>query len=171
MMEFIDVSTIVLFLIALGLALYCVRQRPHVVKQGVTLSAERFIAVLPRMGLAILAAGFVSKLVPSGPIAHHIGPDSGFYGILLASVIGAFIPSGPSVSFPVVVVLLQAGAGFTQVVAFLTAWSIVAIHRMLIYELPLMGWRFSLVRVLSALPLAPLSGLLAEGLIQIYPLT
>jgi hypothetical protein len=34
-----------------------------------------------------------------------------------------------------------------------------------------MGWRFSLVRVLSALPLAPLSGLLAEGLIQIYPLT
>lgn len=170
MMDYIDVSTIVLFLIALGLALYSVRQRPHVVKQGVSMSVERFLAVLPRMGLAILAAGFVSKLVPSGPIAHHIGPDSGFYGILLASAIGAFIPSGPSVSFPVVVVLMQAGAGFPQVVAFLTAWSIVAIHRMLIYEIPLMGWRFSLVRVLSALPLAPLSGLLAEGLVRIYPL-
>ena len=171
MMEFIDVSTIVLFLIALCLALFSVRRSPHVVKQGVTLSVERFLAVLPRMGLDILAAGFVSRIVPSGPIAHHIGPDSGFTGILLASAIGAFIPSGPSVSFPVVVVLLQAGAGFPQVVAFLTAWSIVAIHRMLIYEIPLMGWRFSLVRVLSALPLAPLSGLLAEGLIKIFPLT
>ncbi len=170
MMQFFDISTGILFLIALGLALFSMRRQPHVVKQGVTLSFERFFAVLPRMGLAILAAGFVSKLVPSGPIAHHIGPDSGFYGILLASVIGAFIPSGPSVSFPVVVVLLQAGAGFPQVVAFLSAWSVVALHRMLIYEIPLMGWRFSLVRVLAALPLAPLSGLLAEGLIQIFPL-
>ena len=58
--------------------------------------------------------------------------------VTLASVIGGFIPSGPSVSFPVVVVLLQAGAGFPQVVAFLTAWSIVALHRVLIYEIPLL---------------------------------
>ena len=169
MTQFIDGSTIVLFLIALGLALFALRRQPHIVKQGVTLSVERFFAVLPRMGLAILAAGFVSRIVPSGPIAHHIGPESGFYGILIASAIGAFIPSGPSVSFPVVVVLLQGGAGFPQVVAFLSAWSVVALHRMLIYEIPLMGWRFSLVRVLSALPLAPLSGLLAQGLMQIYP--
>jgi hypothetical protein len=54
-------------------------------------------------------------------------------------------------------------------VAFLSAWSVVAVHRMLIYEIPLMGWRFTLVRVLSALPLAPLSGLLAEGLVQVFP--
>jgi uncharacterized membrane protein YraQ (UPF0718 family) len=151
--------------------LYSVRRSPHVVKQGVTMSVERFVAVLPRMGLAILAAGFVSRIVPSGPIAHHIGPESGFYGILIASVVGAFIPSGPSVSFPVVVVLLQAGAGFPQVVAFLSAWSVVALHRMLIYEIPMMGWRFSMVRVLSALPLAPLSGLLAQGLVAIFPMT
>ena len=112
----------------------------------------------------------MSKLVPSGPIAHHIGPDSGLYGILLASLIGGFIPSGPSVSFPVVVILLQAGAGFPQVVAFLSAWSVVALHRMLIYEIPLMGWRFSLVRVVSALPLAPLSGVLAQIIIDLFPM-
>ena len=166
----LDLSTIVLFLIALGLAMVAARRQPHIVKQGTLMSMERFFAVLPRMGLAILAAGFVSKLVPSGPIAHHIGPDSGLYGILLASLIGGFIPSGPSVSFPVVVILLQAGAGFPQVVAFLSAWSVVALHRMLIYEIPLMGWRFSLVRVVSALPLAPLSGVLAQIIIDLFPM-
>lgn len=164
----LDISTIILFLMALALAMVAARRQPHIVKQGTIMSVERFFAVLPRMALAILAAGFVSKLVPSGPIAHHIGPDSGLYGILLASLIGGFIPSGPSVSFPVVVVLLQAGAGFPQVVAFLTAWSIVALHRVLIYEIPLMGWRFCLVRVLSALPLAPLSGMLAEIIIEFF---
>lgn len=166
----LDISTIILFLMALALAMVAARRQPHIVKQGTIMSVERFFAVLPRMALAILAAGFVSKLVPSGPIAHHIGPDSGLYGILLASLIGGFIPSGPSVSFPVVVVLLQAGAGFPQVVAFLTAWSIVALHRVLIYEIPLMGWRFCLVRVLSALPLAPLSGMLAEIIIEFFPM-
>ena len=166
----LDVSTIILFLIALGLAAFAARRQPHIVKQGTFMSVERFLAVLPRMALAILAAGFVSKLVPSGPIAHHIGPDSGIYGILLASVVGAFIPSGPSVSFPVVVVLLQAGAGFPQVVAFLSAWSVVALHRVLIYEIPLMGWRFSAVRLLAALPLAPLSGVLAQVIIDFFPM-
>ncbi len=165
-----DMSTIVLFILAALLALYALKRSPAVARQGTTLSVERFFAVLPRMGLAILAAGFVSKLVPSEPIAHHIGPDSGIYGILLASLVGCFIPSGPSVSFPVVVVLLQAGAGIPQVIAFLTAWSIVALHRVLIYEIPLMGWRFCLVRVISALPLAPLSGGLADLLIRFFPL-
>lgn len=166
----LDLSTIILFLIALGLAVVAARRQPHIVKQGTVMSVERFFAVLPRMALAILAAGFVSKLVPSGPIAHHIGPESGIYGILLASLIGAFIPSGPSVSFPVVVILLQAGAGFPQVVAFLSAWSVVALHRVLIYEIPLMGWRFVVVRVLASLPLAPLSGVLAQVIIDVFPM-
>jgi hypothetical protein len=56
MMDYLDVSTIILFLIALALALFSMRRSPHVVKQGVSLSVERFLAVLPRMGLAILAA-------------------------------------------------------------------------------------------------------------------
>jgi uncharacterized membrane protein YraQ (UPF0718 family) len=163
-------STLVLFAIALALAGLAARRNPHLVRQGVMLAVERFFAVLPRMALALLTAGFVGKLVPSGPIANHIGPDSGISGILLASLVGGFIPSGPIVSFPVVVVLLQAGAGIPQVVAFLSAWSVVALHRVLIFEIPLMGWRFCAVRLIASAPLAPLSGIFAELLLKVMPL-
>lgn len=166
----LDVSTLVLFGIACALAALAARRSPHLVKQGVGLSIERFLTVLPRIGLALIAAGFIGRLVPSEPIARHIGPESGFYGILLASLVGGFIPSGPIVSFPVVVVLLQAGAGVPQVVAFLSAWSAMALHRVLIFEIPLMGWRFSALRLAASAPLAPLSGLLAEFLLQFIPI-
>ena len=44
------------------------------------------------------------------------------------------------------------------------AWSVFAFHRVLIYEITLMGWRFSAIRLISSLILPPLAGLLAMAL-------
>jgi hypothetical protein len=55
-------------------------------------------------------------------------------------------------------------------VAFLTAWSVFAFHRVLIYEITLMGWRFSAVRLTSSLVLPPLAGFLTAGLISLFAL-
>jgi uncharacterized membrane protein YraQ (UPF0718 family) len=74
------------------------------------------------------------------------------------------VPSGPIVSFPLVVVLWKAGAGLPQLVAFLTAWSVFAFHRVLIYESTLMGWRFVALRLVASLVLPVLAGVLALGL-------
>jgi hypothetical protein len=46
-------------------------------------------------------------------------------------------------------------------VTLLTAWSVFALHRMLIYELPLLGFEFSRVRLLSTLLLPPIAGFAA----------
>jgi uncharacterized membrane protein YraQ (UPF0718 family) len=119
---------------------------------------------MPRIALALMAAGFIGVLVPSEPVARHIGPDSGLLGILIASVVGGFVPGGPILSFPLVVVLYKAGAGIPQLIAFLTAWSVFAFHRVAIYEVNLMGWRFSAVRLISSVVLPPLAGLLAMAL-------
>jgi uncharacterized membrane protein YraQ (UPF0718 family) len=116
------------------------------------------------MGVAILLAGFAAVMIPGEPVAGALGPDSGFVGILVASVAGGFVPSGPIVSFPLVVVLWKAGAGLPQLVAFLTAWSVFAFHRVLIYESTLMGWRFVALRLVASLVLPVLAGILALAL-------
>ena len=155
-------------LIAIVLAIIAARRGQ--LREAVSMSITRFIEVLPRVALALFAAGFVGHLIPSDPIAHVIGSESGWTGIAIASLVGGFIPSGPTVSFPVVVIFAQAGAGFPQVVAFVTAWSVIGVHRMLIYEIPLMGWRFSLVRLVSSLILPFIAGALALAMQSIYPL-
>ena len=43
----------------------------------------------------------------------------------------------------------------------MTAWSVLAIHRTLSFELPLMGSRFVLLRLLVSLPLPLIAGALA----------
>jgi uncharacterized membrane protein YraQ (UPF0718 family) len=127
------------------------RGGPAVARSALATSASRLLAILPRIVVALVAAGFVSKLVPGETVAALLGPDSGWRGVLLASLVGGFVPAGPIVSFPLVVVLAKAGAGLPQLVAFLTAWSVFAFHRVLIYETTLMGWRFSAVRLASSL--------------------
>jgi uncharacterized membrane protein YraQ (UPF0718 family) len=164
------VGTIVIYLLASIVTLLAWRRHDGTLQKGLHLSWNRLFETLPRMALALIAAGFIGKLVPTEPVARVIGPESGFMGILLAAIVGGVIPSGPMVSFPVLVVLVQAGAGFPQTCAFVTGWSVLAVHRVLIYELSLMGWQFSVVRLTSSLALPVLCGLFAQALIWIYPI-
>ena len=149
-----NMGTIALWILALvlGLLVWAKHGRVDGLK-AVKSAAFRALRVLPRIAVAVLTAGFAARLIPSGVVAQHIGPESGFYGVLIAMLVGGLIPSGPIISFPLVVVLSQAGAGTVQLITLLTAWSVFAIHRVFIYEIPLMGLRFSTIRLASSLPL------------------
>ena len=137
--------------------------------RGCKIAYRHFIQIFPRVVLALMTAGFLSQIVPQELVAGWLGAGSGFRGILIASLVGGVVPGGPVVSFPIAVILLKSGAGTPQLVAFLTAWSVFALHRVLAYELPLVGWRFSLVRFVSSLPLPLVTGFLAGLIVASTP--
>lgn len=122
------------------------------------------VVIIPRILMVIIVAGFMLRLMPEGFITQVIGPDSGFVGVLYAILVGAMIPGGASITFSIVILLAEAGAGQVQMVALLTSWSVFALHRVFIYEIPLMGLRFSLVRLIISLPMP----LLAAGMAWCY---
>jgi len=157
-------GALILWALAVGLAFVALRRSTAKAKIAIATAGERFLEIMPRIALALMAAGFIGVLIPTEPVARYIGPESGFLGVLLASLVGGFVPGGPILSFPLVVVLYKAGAGLPQIIAFLTAWSVFAFHRVLIYEVNLMGWSFSAVRLVSSLVLPPLAGLLSMAL-------
>lgn len=117
-----------------------------------------------RVPLALAASSFLAPLVPTSSVGPLIGPDSGVPGVLLACVFGGMIPGGPSVTFPLALMIWQMGAGEAQMVALLAGWSIYAIHRIVSYELPVMGPRFVAIRIASAAILPPLAGFIALAL-------
>ena len=138
-------------ILALVLGVIAWRRSPAMLRGALRSAFGRFLEIMPKIAVALIAAGFIGRLVPAEVVGHHIGPESGFYGIMLATVVGGATPAGPIVSFPIVIVLLKAGAGYPQVVAFLTGWSVFALHRLMIYEIPMMGWQFSAIRLASSL--------------------
>jgi uncharacterized membrane protein YraQ (UPF0718 family) len=125
--------------------------------------------MLVRVPFALLAASFLSALMPADLIGRLLGSDSGMKGIALSALLGGFVPGGPMISFPIALVIWDRGAGPAQMVTFLAAWSIFAVHRIISYELPLMGPRFVGIRLASSWMLPPVAGVLAALLISLFP--
>ncbi|WP_240696108.1 hypothetical protein [Candidatus Macondimonas diazotrophica] len=137
------------------------RRNRQLHREAALIAGAQLRLIALRLPLALLAASLLGKLLPQAVLANALGPQSGWWGIVLASGLGALLPGGPMVSFPFVILLKQAGMGFAPLVALMTAWSVLAIHRTLSFELPLMGSRFVLLRLLVSLPLPLIAGALA----------
>ncbi|MGB3407522.1 MAG: hypothetical protein WBA67_08505 [Jannaschia sp.] len=122
---------------------------------------EQFAMLVPRMLLALVAAGFIAKLIPQQAIASLLGEDAGLMALPVAVAAGLIIPAGPVIAFAIAAVFAKSGASVPALTAFITSWSIFASHRILIYELPLLGASFTRLRILSTMAVPFLAGLLA----------
>lgn len=131
---------------------------------------EQFAMLVPRMLCALVAAGFIAQLIPKEAIARLLGEDAGVWAIPVAALTGLLVPAGPVIAFAIAAVFAKSGASTAALVTFVTSWSIFAAHRILIYELPLLGASFLRLRVLSGLAVPFLAGLLAMlvGLMSSY---
>jgi uncharacterized membrane protein YraQ (UPF0718 family) len=109
-------------------------------------------------------AGLVEVLIPHAWVAANLGAEAGLRGILLGTAAGAVTPAGPFIAMPIAAVLVRSGASTPAVVAFLTSWSLLALHRFVAWELPLLGTRLAVLRYAVSLALPLLAGLLARAL-------
>jgi uncharacterized membrane protein YraQ (UPF0718 family) len=132
-------------------------------------TGDSLMRVVPILLLAVPMAALLSQLIPPQLAAAWLGPESGMTGVLVASAVGGFIPGGPFVSFPLVLTFLKAGAGAAQMVALITAWAVLGLHRVLTWELPVLGPRFVAIRLLACGPLPVLAGALAQVLLPLFP--
>ncbi|HEU5076223.1 MAG TPA: hypothetical protein VFU02_18650, partial [Polyangiaceae bacterium] len=81
---------------------------------------------------------------------------------LVGTAAGALTPAGPFVAFPLLAVLLKGGASVGAITAYLTAWALLGVHRVAALEIPILGWRFALVRCLVSLAAPLIIGFLAQ---------
>ena len=122
---------------------------------------EQSAILVPRMLCALVAAGFVAELLPKQAISQFMGPDAGYLALPVAAATGLLVPAGPVIAFAIAAVFAKSGATTAALVTFITSWSIFAAHRILIYEIPLLGPSFLRLRVLSALVVPFLAGIIA----------
>lgn len=151
------------FLAALA-ALAWWRGGPELVGRGLLGGAGLLWRFGLLIGLSFLAAGLVDVLIPREWIQTGLGHGSGLRGVLLGTLAGAATPAGPFVSMPLAAILLRSGAAVGPVTAFVTGWALLAVHRLIAWELPVLGWRFALLRWGVSLVLPILAGLAAGAL-------
>jgi uncharacterized membrane protein YraQ (UPF0718 family) len=146
------------------LAVFASRRRPDAHAEARAAASGYLRSIGPRLPFALVAAECIGRLLPPEIVSSWIGAGSGVNGVLIASAVGAGLPGGPMLAFPIAIALLRAGAGPEALVALITAWSLIAIHRSLMFEIPLLGGRFTAWRLVLCIPLPIIAGLLASAL-------
>lgn len=143
--------------IAAAIGTYVLRG-PAAFTHAIVSAGDMMLFILPAIIGGLLLAGALKQLVPPGALARWMGADAGFRGLAIATLAGMATPGGPMAAFPLVLVLAQAGADRGALIAFIFAWSLNGFQRLLVYEVPLLGADFTLMRLMVTLPLPLLAG-------------
>jgi uncharacterized membrane protein YraQ (UPF0718 family) len=125
-----------------------------------------FVDMLPKMAAGCMIAAFVTRLLPREVVARVVGGESGLLGLLIAMIMGAVLPGGPLTIYPVAGAFLVLGADAGTAITFITAWNLLGYNRALIWEVPFFGTEFVGWRVLIALPLPIIAGLMARSAVR-----
>jgi len=159
------IPTIIMGVLAVVLTIIAHSKQQHV--DGIKTALDMTLEIAPLLIFAFIVAGMVRVLLPHELLARWIGEESGMRGIFLGTIAGALTPGGPYVILPLAAGILRAGASVGTIVAFLTAYSLLAVSR-LPMEVGFLGWKFALIRFLCVFLFPPIAGLIAQALIRIF---
>ncbi len=139
-------STLILFgLAGIGL-LIAWRRGDGSARRAVEAGWTTLKRTLPLLIVAFIIVGYVNALEPQNLVRTWIGPGSGLRGVLIGTLAGMLLPGGPYVVFPLIGTLYTSGAGLGPTLAMITSWAGLALLSVS-FELPFLGWRFTLIRL------------------------
>lgn len=88
---------------------------------------KSFENILPQFLSILLLIGLVLSLLTPAQISSLIGGDSGWWGILLASILGSITLIPGFIAFPLAAALMDSGAGYMQIAAFISTLMMVGV--------------------------------------------
>ncbi len=158
-----DGALLMLVAVLLGLAaLAWWRGGTPLLREGLGSGAEMLLNSGLLVAVSFLAAGLAEALIPHEWMSRAMGVDSGLRGILLAAGAGALTPSGPFVAIPIAAAMGRSGAATGPLVAYLCGWGLLAVHRLVAWEIPILGAQLALTRWGVCLVLPVIAGVLAR---------
>ncbi|WP_069649193.1 permease [Caloranaerobacter ferrireducens] len=96
-------------------------------KKALKKSWRAFNNILPEFLGVIMLVGVLLSIFNADVISRLIGKESGWIGIVASAVVGAITLIPGFVAFPTAALLLQNGAGYMQIGAFVSALMMVGI--------------------------------------------
>ena len=106
---------------------------------------KAFENILPEFLVVILLVGFLLAVLNPETISKIIGSESGWFGVILAAIIGSVTLIPGFVAFPTAAILLENGAGYMQIAAFVSTLMMVGVITIPV-EIKYFGKKISILR-------------------------
>jgi uncharacterized membrane protein YraQ (UPF0718 family) len=157
-----DTSTIVMIVAAVIALAVIYFKSPEAASKGLNATGSLMLEIAPRMVAAFTLAGLFQAVVPEEVILRWMGHGSGFRGILIGMSLGGISPGGPMTHFPVIASLFKMGVGIGPLVAYLSAWSLFGLQRVIMWEIPFLGAKVVAIRIAVSFLFPLVAGWLCE---------
>lgn len=138
-------DTYILYGIALLLLAISFFKDKKKTKMSLKKAWKSFENIMPQFLVVILLVGILLAVLNTEVISKLIGSSSGWLGVVLAALIGAVTLIPGFVAFPTAAMLLQSGAGYMQIGAFVSTLMMVGIVTMPV-EIKYFGKRLTILR-------------------------
>ena len=119
--------TIILYVLACGLLFLSFIKDRKKTKMALMKAWKSFENILPQFLSILIIIGIMLAVLSPETISKLIGQQSGWLGMVIASIIGSITLIPGFVAFPLASALLKSGAGFMQIAIFVSTLMMVGI--------------------------------------------
>lgn len=137
-------NSILYIVTALLLALSFSKDRQKTMK-ALKKAWKSFENILPQFLVVVLFVSLLLSVMDSQTILKIIGSESGWWGVVLSAIVGSVTLIPGFVAFPTAAMLLQGGAGYMQIAAFVSTLMMVGIVTLPV-EIRYFGKRLAIYR-------------------------
>ena len=142
-------TSIILYSLAIILLIISFIKDKSNTKEAIILGLKSFENILPQFLCIIISVGILLSFFTTDTISKILGNSSGFWGIILADIIGAIAMMPTFVAFSLGNTLLLNGAGYSQVGALVSSLVLIGLMTFPL-EAKYIGKRAALLRNLIA---------------------
>lgn len=89
-------------------------------KKSLMVARKAFLNIFPEFSAILILIAIVLTVVPPATVRVLLGGQSGFAGMLISSLVGSVTLIPGFIAFPLAKSLVDAGAGLTQIVVFIS---------------------------------------------------
>jgi uncharacterized membrane protein YraQ (UPF0718 family) len=140
-----DLFTIILYILAFALLILSFFKDKKKTKMALVKAWKSFENILPQFLSILIIIGILLAALSPETISKLIGKQSGWLGMLIASILGSITLIPGFVAFPLASALLQNGAGFMQIAVFISTLMMVGIVTMPV-EMKYFGKKATILR-------------------------
>lgn len=134
------------------------------IESGIVLRKNIFyfiLELLPAVPAVFLIIGIFKVWIKRSTVIKYIGAGSGFLGYFLVILLSTANVGGMYLAFPFAYMLHKKGARPAMVFTYLGSAGLVRIN-MLVFEINSLGFKFTAIRLLTAIPLTIAGALVME---------
>lgn len=119
--------TIALYILAVGLLFLSFIKDREKTKMALKKAWKSFENILPQFLSILIIIGVMLAILSPVTISKLVGRQSGWLGMVIASIIGSITLIPGFIAFPLASALLKSGAGFMQIAVFISTLMMVGI--------------------------------------------